>query len=106
MTIISLDEFNFQPPSESDFLTTYNELIATEYRRQFENYLLSFSPTLNRLEAQTKCFEQLEMHIQISNYLDANPATSIIIPDNKPLLVQSLKKNSHNELLSPHQKKQ
>ena len=70
MTTISLDEFNFQPPSESDFLITYNELIATEYHRHFDNYSLSFSPTLNRLEVQTKCFEQIEMYIQISDYLE------------------------------------
>ena len=99
MKIISLDKFNFKQPSESDFLVTYNELLASEYYRNFNINGLSFSPTLNRLEVQTKCFEQIEMYIQISDFLKSNNDQSIIIPENKPLLIQALKKEFNQRIL-------
>jgi len=91
MKHIPSDQIKYRKPDIDDFLVTYNELLAKILVENFGSFKYQASATINRLEAQTHCYEYVEKYVQIVELLDTDPALCVMISKADNVLYGPLK---------------
>lgn len=80
--LIKSDEICYTKPALEDFLTEYNNLLASILVKNQHSLKFVASATIDRLEAQTHFFEKIQKYIQMRTLLAKDPSLVIeLIPE-------------------------